>query len=271
MDGALQTNLDAATGWRRPAVLSAARLQSVALSTIAPLAVLALWWWATAHELAPAEILVSPALVAQTFVEMLGSGELLEAALVSGRRVALGFIVGSAIGLLLGGALARLRWLDRTLGIGVTLLAQVPGIAWTPLIIALFGIGETYKIFLIAFACFFPVVVKTREGMLSIQRSLLEVAEVLALPTFARYRRVIVPAALPQIMAGVRIALSKAWLSVVFAELFAASAGLGYLMNAGRMYFQMEVVMCAAIVAGLLGYGTDLVFARLERRLIKAG
>ncbi|MBD2840337.1 ABC transporter permease [Pseudomonas sp. JM0905a] len=237
------------------------------VTLVAPLLVLALWYWVAANELAPATLLVPPAQVLETLWLMLGSGELVEASGITLARVAAGFLAGSLVGIATGVVLALSPRVDRNLGLAINLLAQVPAIAWTPLIIFLLGIDEAYKVFLIAFACYFPVAVKTREGILGLSPRLLEAAAALALPPALRYRKVILPGALPALLAGLRIGLSKAWIAAIFGELFASSSGLGYLMNSGRIYFQMDMVLAAMLATGVLGFLSDRFLLWLHDRL----
>lgn len=232
-------------------------LRRLPLFLLGPALLLALWEWSTASGLAPATLLVPPGQVQETLQLMLGSGELTQAMGVTLLRVASGFVIGALVGILTGVVLALSPRLDRSLGPGINLLAQVPAIAWTPLIIFLLGIDEAYKIFLIAFACYFPTAVKTREGVLGLSPRLLEASAALALPPLLHYRKVVLPGALPSLLAGLRIGLSTAWIVAIFSELFASNSGLGYLMNNGRLYFQMDVVLAAMIAAGLLGFLSD--------------
>lgn len=249
------------------AKLIASQLANSAISLIAPLLVLAAWWWVTLQELVPATLLVPPAQVGETLWQMLEDGELLDAAYITLARVASGFMLGSLIGIATGIVLAWSPRLDRSLGTFLNVLAQVPVIGWTSLVIIALGIDEGFKLFLIAFACYFPATVKTREGILTLPPRLLEVAAALRLPVLLRYRKVILPGCLSKIIAGLRIGLAKAWMTAIFTELFAASSGLGFLMNNGRMYFQTDVVLAAVLATGLLGFFSDRLLLWLEARL----
>jgi len=235
----------------------------MALPFVAPTLVLAAWWWVTATGRVPLQTLQPPAEVFITARTMLIDGELLDAAAQTLRRIAGGFVLGSLIGIAAGALLGGHRLLDRYAGPLLYALMHIPGLVWVPALIAAFGIGEGFKFAGIALAVFFPVASSVYEAVRGIPVRYLELGAVLKLPPLTRTRRILLPAVWPRLVAGLRIGASKAWLVVVFVELFAASSGLGYLMDSGRTMFQMDVVLTAVVVAGVLGYAMDcaLLFA----------
>jgi sulfonate transport system permease protein len=230
-----------------------------------PVLLLVLWWWLTERELVPIQILVPPYDVFDTARTMLVDGELQEAALASLFRVLAGFAIGAACGVVFGTLVAVSPRLDRYAGPLFYAFAQMPAVAWAPIAILLLGIGEEFKVAVIGLAVFVPVTIGTQEAIRTIPLRYLEVAAALALPAGLRFRRVLLPATLPRIVAGLRIGLSKGWMVLVFAELFCANVGLGHLMDVGRTQFQMDLVLTAVLVTGGLGFAMDRMLVRLER------
>jgi sulfonate transport system permease protein len=188
-------------------------------------------------------------------------GELSVAVLQTLRRVVSGFVFGAALGVLCGAILASSSKLDRYAGPVLYALLQVPGLVWVPALIAIFGIDESFKWASIALTVFFPVASNSYEAIRGISHRYLELGAVLCLTPSTRMRTILLPAIMPRLVAGLRIGMSKAWLVVVFVELYAASSGLGYLMDEGRTTFQMDVVLVAVFATGILGYGMDQLLA----------
>ena len=148
----------------------------------------------------------------------------------------------------------------------IQLLRPISPLAWIPVSIVLFGISNFATIFLIFLASFFPIVVTTMNGVRSIPSMYLLAGRNFDLSPVARLTRVVLPAALPQVLTGLRIALGVAWLVVVAAEMIAVDSGLGYLVidsrNAGKRY---DLVVAAMLLIGLIGLGLNVFMRRVER------
>ncbi|HYQ38651.1 MAG TPA: ABC transporter permease subunit, partial [Pseudomonas sp.] len=142
-----------------------------------------------------------------------------------------------------------------------------PVLGWIPLLMMLVGIDETLKYLVIAKAVLVPMTINTFAGLRNIPQSYLEVARVYRFNLAQRLRRVILPAALPSIFTGVRFALTKGWIALVTVELLASSEGIGYLMVDGRQMFQLDLVIVAMLVIGLVGLLLDKGLALIETRL----
>jgi NitT/TauT family transport system permease protein len=182
------------------------------------------------------------------------------------RRVALGFgaavIVGIPLGLSLGWSPAA----NQVVNPALQILRPISPIAWIPVAIIFFGVGDRAAIFLIFLGSFFPIVVACVSGVSSVSPVLRSAGRNFGLSTPQLLTRVVFPAALPQILVGVRIALGIAWLVVVAAEMIAVDSGLGYLVidsrNSGKRY---DLVVAAMLMIGIIGLALDLSFRQLEK------
>jgi len=224
------------------------------------------WELAVQSEAFSDAILVPPQRVFETFVELMKSGELgghLRASLL---RVLAGFSIGGAIGLIFGLLLGLLPGFERASGVIFHALRQVPVIAWAPLLLIVLGIGESFKIVVIAYAALFPVALNTLDGVRNVPAPLRDVATLFQFSRAALIRYVVLPGALPSILTGFRLALSRSWMMVVAAELFASSEGLGYMMNLAREMFQIDVIMVGIVLTGLIGFLFDQLLRVIEAR-----
>jgi sulfonate transport system permease protein len=234
---------------------------------VLPAALLALWQVTSSMGWLPQQILPKPAMIVDDFRDMIASGELLQHTLRSLLRVVEGFAVGGSLGLVLGMAMglsARFRALVEPV---FTAIAQIPAIGLIPLFILLVGIDEALKILVIAKAALVPVTVNTYMGILNVPRAYREVGDVLTFGPSLTLRKIVLPAAIPSIFTGIRYGLTNAWLALVAVELLVSSEGLGYLMVWGRQLFQLDFVLVAMIMIGLIGFLLDAILARIELRL----
>lgn len=213
-------------------------------------------------------LLPAPSRVASTFWELFKSGDLVRHIGISVLRVSEGFGIASLLGLGLGIAIGLSKTLDRTTDLIIQLVKPIPPIAWIPLAILWFGIGEKSKVYIIFLGAFFPVIINTIDGIRQTDHKLIEVARLLAVPRYKFVRQVVIPGALPAIMTGLRVGLMVAWMCVVAAELIAAGSGVGYLIMDARQLSQSDVVLVGMITIGVIGKLMDSLIKRLEKRLI---
>lgn len=237
------------------------------LPFVLPVLVLAVWQVAASHVLLPVQILPPPALVLNTLVELTTSGEIFTNLQISLWRIALGIAIGCSLGLGLGTIMGLSRTADDYVSPLFRALAQIPSLGWVPILILIFGLDETVKYLIIAKACFVPTTIAMAEGIRNIPRSYKEVAVVLGLSRRATIRKLIVPAALPTIFGGLRLAFSHAWIALIVVEMLAAQEGVGYMMVWGRTLFQTDIVIAGMIVISVIGLAMDAGLCRLERRL----
>ena len=184
----------------------------------------------------------------------------------SALRVAAGFAAGALLALALGALVALDRTAARLFDPSFQALRAIPSLAWVPLLLLWFGIDETPKVILIAIGAFFPVYMGVVAGIRGVERSLVEVGLLYRLSPFALARRVLLPAALPSVLTGLRNGLSLAWMFMVAAELIAASRGLGYLLTDGRETGRADIMLAAIVLLALLGKLSDSAMGAVERR-----
>ncbi len=182
------------------------------------------------------------------------------------RRVAIGFGAATVLGIPLGLSLGWYPAANRVVNPVLQLLRPISPIAWIPVAIIFFGVGDRAATFLIFLGAFFPIVVTCVNGVSSVPTMFRQAGRNFGLTAPQLLARVIFPAALQQIIVGLRIALGIAWLVVVAAEMIAVNSGLGYLVidsrNAGKRY---DLVVAAILLIGVIGLALDLCFRRLEK------
>lgn len=212
-------------------------------------------------------LLPPPTEVARTLWS-LGAQALGTHVLASTARVAAGFAAGAALAVLAGAAAGLSQRLQRLLDPSFQALRAIPSLAWVPLLLLWLGIDEAPKLVLIAIGAFFPVYMGVVSGLRNVDRKLVEVARLYGLKGRVLARRVLLPAALPAVMTGLRNGLSLAWMFMVAAELIAATNGLGYLLTDGRETGRADLVFAAIALLALLGKFSDSAMGRLEARLL---
>jgi len=234
---------------------------------LVPLGIVLLWQIAASlHWMSP-NVLPPPAAVVRSLTGLIASGELWAHLSISLRRVVYGFAIGSVAGLLIGVALGFSRTIDAWFGPIFRTFAQIPSLTWIPLLMMVLGIGETLKIVVLAKASLVPVAITTAAGIRDVSADYVEVGRILRLPRVALFTKIIFPAAFPSIFSGLRQGLAGAWTALIIVEMMASANGIGYLMNWARLLFQLDVVMAAVVVVGLVGFGLDLVLRRIDLRL----
>nr|WP_246208704.1 ABC transporter permease [Anaerotalea alkaliphila] len=215
------------------------------------------WQAATGMALFTPAILPSMDRVFKSFVEMAASGQLAEDVLVSLSRVVKGYVVAVALGVVMGTFMGMSDFLHNFFSLTLNAIRQIPILAWIPLIILWFGIGEESKIAVIVLGAYFPVLVNTISGIRQTPQGYVEVARLYRLSRWTVFRKVYLPSALPQIFVGMKLGLGISWVAVVASELIAASAGIGFRISDARSLMQADVVIVGMIVIGVLGLLMD--------------
>ncbi len=244
-------------------------MPSGALAWLVPGVLLVAWWTGSALGWISPQTLPAPARVGATLVQLLTTASGWAQIGISLQRVFGGFVIGAGLGLVLGLAMGLSRLMRELLYPSFRVLASIPLLGWLPLLMLFLGIGETLKLVLIAKAALVPVTLNTARGIAEVPRSQREVAQLYGFSWLQLLLRLLLPAALPAIWAGLRYGLTSCWLVLVLVELLAASEGLGYLMSNGQQLMQMDVLLAAVIIVGAIGYGLDRVLEAMERYLLR--
>jgi len=235
---------------------------------VSPLLVLLAWAWLAQSGRYSEQLLVPPAVVWDTFKDLLRSGELWEHIQFSLSRLGIGFACGAGAGLAFGVVLALSKTVEVYCSPLFHTVRQIPSIALIPMFILAFGVEETFKVLIVTKAVFFPVALATSEGIKAIPRSYFEVGRIYRLPLRHLLLDIAFPAAAPPILTGIRIGLSRAWMVLVAAELLAADSGLGQMIEMARQMMRIDIVMVGVVVIGVIGFTLDYGFRLLEKRLL---
>lgn len=235
---------------------------------LSPLLLLLLWELGSQTGIIPARTLAAPSSVLWTLAQMVASGELPANLAVSFGRVATGLVIGVSTGIVLALVAGLSRPGEAAVDAPVQMLRTLPVLALSPLFIVWFGIGETPKIALIAFGSLFPVYLNLYNGIRGVDVRLLDAARSFGLGRIELILHVILPAALPSLLVGLRYALSVSVLILVVAEQINASAGLGYLINNARDFMRTDIIVVCLIVYAGLGLTADWLVRTLEARAL---
>ncbi|WP_127492729.1 ABC transporter permease [Paenibacillus glycanilyticus] len=246
--------------------LAAAVLKDIAIGAAIPAALLALWQIAASAGYISPMFMPSPASILQAFGTLATSENLLHHLLVSMGRAGLGFLIGGAAGLLFGLLTGLFRKAQYLLDPSIQVLRLVPHLAIAPLIILWFGFGETSKIAIIVSGSFFPLYINTFLGIRNVDNKLFEVSRILGFSPLKRLTRLILPAALPDILIGVRISLAVSWIGLVVAELIGSRSGIGFLINEAKQNSETSVIFVGIIIFAVIGKLIDSVMKSVEIR-----
>jgi sulfonate transport system permease protein len=238
------------------------------LPWLVPIAALASWHLGTTSGAIATRVLPTPASVAAAVWELLRSGELAKHILVSTGRALTGFVIGGAVGFLLGVTNGYWGLAERLLDTPLQMVRNIPHLSLVPIVIIWFGLGESAKIFLVALGVFFPVYVNTMHGVRSVDPSLIELGRVFHFARLELFWRVILPGAVPSVLVGIRFALGVMWLTLIVAETIGADSGIGYLAMTAREFMRTDVVVASIGLYALLGKVADSAARLLERRLL---
>nr|WP_317032695.1 MULTISPECIES: taurine ABC transporter permease TauC [unclassified Acinetobacter] len=243
----------------------------VAISLSSVLALLLLWYIVTALHIVPSLFLPSPAAVWQKFLEVSQQG-FMQATLwqhlaKSIGRVLLALFAAILIGVPLGLWMGLNKWIRAVLDPLVELLRPIPPLAYLPLLVIWFGIGETTKILLIFFSILTPIIISSTYGVLSHQKNRERAALSLGATRFQVFKFVILPTALPHILTGIRIGLGVGWSTLVAAELVAADRGIGFMVQSAAQFLVTDTVILGIIVIAVVAVSFELFLRWLQQQL----
>lgn len=266
-----------ATSRKRNRARVIAALDVVFRTCTGPIIVLALWQLASTWGFVDARFLPTPTTVLSTLADwMFGqrgttpySGTWLSHALDSSYRVGTGFLIAAVIGVLLGCLIGWFRIVSDVLDPVIQILRPIPITSWVPFAVIFFGIRDGSAFFLIALGAFFPIVVNTAVGVAGTPKLLVRAARMLGIRSYMMLPRVIFPAAMPYIFTGLRLGIGLAWVLVIVAEMLAVKSGLGFVMWDAYYFLRLDIIICAMLSVGALGFLSDLVIRMIAARVMR--
>lgn len=235
---------------------------------VVPIVLLVAWWAVTAAGVFTPVQLPSPSAVVDATIGLIQRGDLWLHIGISVQRVLIGFAIGAILGMLFGAVLGLSRWADALLTPLLGALRAVPSLAWVPLLILWMQIGEDSKVTLIAIGAFFPVFTTLYAGLQHVDPHLVEAGRAFGYKGVRLFKTIQLPAVVPSIFSGLRLALAQAWLFLVAAELIASSMGLGFLLTDSQNNGRTDRLILAIILLAVLGKITDSLLGLAEKRAI---
>lgn len=235
---------------------------------IVPVAVLIAWESLGRAALLP-QYLSTPTAILTALWELTADGELLPAIVASLYRASAGFILGAGAGMIVGLAAGIFQGVRHFFDPLVSFLYAIPKIAFLPIFLLLFGLGHASKISIIALSCFFPMFVASRHAMLSVNKVLIWAAQNMGARGPTMFFRVFIPAAAPQLFAGIRIALAHAFVILFAAELIGSQGGLGTLISDGEDAARFDLMFAGITTFAVLGFASDRILMAIRRRALR--
>jgi sulfonate transport system permease protein len=236
---------------------------------IVPVLLLGLWQWMVNREVYTRSQLPAPKDVWLAGEQLWNADLLAEHITISVERVAQGFAWGAGVAILVGLAVGLSPVVDALIRPTIDAFRAIPSLAWVPLLILWMGIGDQPKITLVAIGVFFPVFTALVGGIQQIDRRLVEVGQAYGLRGPSLAWNILLPAAAPALLTGLRIGLAQGWLFLVAAELIGASRGLGFLLTDGQNTGRADIIVLSIVLLALLGKGTDILLGLLQRRVLR--
>lgn len=238
------------------------------LSILSPLSLLVIWEICARFSLIDTRLLSSPVQIFHALVPLISSGELVYNTYISVQRVIWGFVAGAVPGILLGMSMGLSPLVRSAVDPMIQATYPIPKLAIMPLILLVFGLGETSKVFTIGIGVFYLVVINTMAGVLHIEKIYLDVARNFGARRLDFYLTVALPGALPMIFTGLKLGMGMALILVVAAEMSAAKAGVGWMIWRAYDMFAIEQMFVALIVLSVLGYIFSILLDAIERWIV---
>lgn len=234
-----------------------------------PVIILIIWQLAGVFGLVTKTVLPTPLDIFLAFQELIKTGELFGHLSISVFRAAAGFFIGGGLGVILGTIVGFSTRSEQYLDPSVQMLRTVPHLAVAPLFVLWFGFGETSKVLLIADGAFFPLYVNAFLEIRGVDSKLFDVARVLEFNKRKLITKLILPAALPNLLLGARLSLGVAWVSLVVAELMGSTEGIGYMIMDARQFSNTDIVFVGIIIFAFVGKFSDSLVRLLEVKFLR--
>jgi sulfonate transport system permease protein len=235
---------------------------------LGPLLVVAAWWGASAAGLLDPRILPTPLATFDAARDLIARGILQSSLAISLQRAGLGFAFGASAGVVLAVVAGLNRIGEAVVDGWMQVQRSVPTLGLIPLVILWLGIGETFKVVIIAIVVSIVMYIQTYAGLTGIESRYVELAETVDLGRWQFIRLVVLPGALPSVFVGLRLAVTSAWITLVVLEQINATSGIGYLMFQAQNYAQTDVILVGLVVYGLFGFVSDGILRIVERRVL---
>ena len=243
-------------------------MRKTLISLIVPIIIVLFWALLTTYTgIIPSYLIPSPHDVFSAFEELLVNGSLISDTLDTLTRVLLGFIVAAAVAIPVGILIGWSKTVENYLSFTIGLLRPIPPIAWIPFAILWFGLGLGSAIFVIFIGSIFPILINTADGVKRIDKVYIESASTLGANQYQTLRKVVVPAALPNIITGLKVGMGIALMCTVAAEMIGSNNGLGYLILTATSMLDSASAIVGMLTIGVIGLGFEYIFTRMERKI----
>ncbi|WP_405376151.1 MULTISPECIES: ABC transporter permease [unclassified Microbacterium] len=236
---------------------------------VVPIAVVALWQAVTGFGLIPTYRLPAPVDVVNAAAQLADDGALWRHVAISVQRVVIGFAIGAVIGLAVAAVVGLTRSGDVLLSPILAAFRAIPSLALVPLLLLWMGVGEHSKVTLVAIGAFFPVFTTVAGALRHVDPHLVEMGRSFGLRGWQLFRTVQLPATVPPLISGLRLALAQSWLFLVAAELLGASMGLGFLLDDSRQTGRVDRIFLAIVLLAVLGALSNALVTVVQRRLLR--
>jgi NitT/TauT family transport system permease protein len=243
-------------------------MRKTLISLIVPIIIIIIWALLTTYTgIIPSYLIPSPHDVFVAFEALLFNGTLFSDTIDTLTRVLLGFVVAAAVAIPLGIIIGWSKTVENYLSFTIGLLRPIPPIAWIPFAILWFGLGLGSAIFVIFVGSVFPILINTADGVKRIDKVYVESAYTLGANQYQTLRKVVVPAALPNIITGLKVGMGIALMCTVAAEMIGSNNGLGYLILTATSMLDSASAIVGMLTIGLIGLGFEYIFSRMERKI----
>ena len=233
--------------------------------SLLPMSILVFWYVVTKTGEVPTVLLPTIGSVIESFGDQIRSGRLIQDISISLMRILKGYSLAALIGVTLGVAMGMNEKINRFFIFTFTSIRQIPMLAWIPLLVMWFGIGEESKVAVIFLASYFPIMINTVSGIKRTDPKLIEVGKMYGLNYWELFTKIYLPSALPSIFVGLKLGLGISWMAVVGAEMIAANSGIGFRINDARSLMQSSVVFSGIISIAIAGVIMDWILTWIAK------
>jgi len=199
------------------------------------------------------------------FIEIYEDGTLIEHTLASLKRFIIGYSAGGILGIIIGLIAGRYLCIFSFFDGLAQLIRPISPVAWFPLAVLWFGIGDAPAIFIIILATFFPVFLSTISGVRNVDPLLLKVSQNFGASEFKTLFSVLIPASFPSIVMGLNIGMATAWIHLVAGEMLGAQSGLGYMIVDARNFLRSDLIICGMVLIGIIGWSMNIIMKKIEK------